>query len=166
MILHAGVVTSSSTKHLTSEVAFVKRPIQKRNIYRGGGKHNRGSLRTLDHNNLPTAVHYDSSGVVTSSLTAKCLTSEDVFVKRPIRRRNVYKGGDKRNRDSLHVECHTLDHNDLPDTQLIAKSAPGSGRTSPTDLLSFSLTAPKAHAPSSMSTPPIEAKVVILGAQG
>ena len=111
------------------------------------------------------SVHYDSSGVVTSSLTAKHLASEDAFVKRPIQRRNVYKGGDKRNRDSLRVERHTLDHNDLPDTQLIAKSAPGSGRTSPTDLLSFSLTAPKAHTPS-MTTPPIEAKVVILGAQG
>ena len=112
------------------------------------------------------SVHYDSSGVVTSSLT-KHLTSEDAFVKRPIQRRNVYKGGDKRNRDSLRVDRHTLDHNDLPDSQLIAKSAPGSGRTSPTDLLSFSLTAaPKAFTPSNMSNPPIEAKVVILGAQG
>ena len=110
------------------------------------------------------SVHYDSSGVVTPGLT-KHLTADDAFVKRPIQRRNVYKGGDKRNRDSLRV--HTIDQSDISDGQLIAKSAPGSGRTSPTDLLSFSLsTAPKAFTPSNMSNPPIEAKVVILGAQG
>ena len=112
------------------------------------------------------SVHYDSSGVVTPGLT-KHLTADDAVVKRPIQRRNVYKGGDKRNRDSLRVERHTIDQSDISDGQLIAKSAPGSGRTSPTDLLSFSLsTAPKAFTPSNMSNPPIEAKVVILGAQG
>ena len=109
-------------------------------------------------------------GVVTSGFSRRSSTEEDVIVKRPIQRGNVYKGGDKRNRvsidktrdrTSLHIGKST------PDGNFIAKSAPGSGRTSPTDLLTLSLTAPKSWTPiSAMSNPPIEAKVVILGAQG
>lgn len=95
---------------------------------------------------------------------AKHLSTEATYVKRPIQRRNVYKGGDKRNRDSLRVERGSSDKYDTPDGQIIAKSAPGSGRTSPTEFLNLSL-GPKAWTPSSMSNPPIEAKVVILGAQ-
>ena len=106
-------------------------------------------------------------GVVTSGFPKYSSTDGDVIVKRPIQRGNVYKGGDKRNRGSIDKTSLRVDHSsyDTPDGNLVAKSAPGSGRTSPTDLLTLSLTAPKSWTPT-MSSPPIEAKVVILGAQG
>lgn len=110
------------------------------------------------------SLRSDYAGVLTPGSSKH--SSEDPFVKRSIQRRNVYKGGDKRNRDSLRVSRGSVDQYDIPDGQILAKSAPGSGRTSPTDYLSLSLAAPKAWTPSNMSNPPIEAKVVILGAQG
>lgn len=109
------------------------------------------------------------SGVVTPSLTKHGSTDEDVVVRRQIQRREVYKGGDRRIRtvDRNSLRPGIFDRYDFPDGNIVAKSAPGSGRSSPTDFLSLSLAAPKAWTPiSGMSNPPIEAKVVILGAQG
>lgn len=105
-------------------------------------------------------------GVVTSGLSRHSSTENDVIVKRPIQRGNVYKG-DIRHRVSIDKSSLRVDHSsyDTPDGNFVAKSAPGSGRTSPTDLLTLSLAAPKSWTPT-MSAPPIEAKVVILGAQG
>ena len=123
------------------------------------------------------SLNSNFSGVVAPSTTKH---DDDIAVKRQIQRRNVYKAGDKRirsiDRNSLRVVDHsTLDQYDYTDgnflaksnpAHYVAKSAPGSGRSSPTDFLSFSLAAPKAWTPVGMSNPPIEAKVVILGAQG
>lgn len=105
------------------------------------------------------------SGVVSPGLTKYATVDDDVAVKRPIQRRNVYKGGDKRHRKT-YLGVGSLDRYDQTDGGLIAKSAPGSGRSSPTDFLSLSLATPTAWTPSTMTNPPIEAKVVILGAQG
>ena len=108
----------------------------------------------------------DHSGVITSGF--KGYSVDDNVVKRPIQRRNVYKGSDKRQRINIERAAPRLDPSsiDITDGNLVAKSAPGSGRTSPTDLLTLSLAAPKAWTPTNMGNPPIEAKVVILGAQG
>ena len=108
----------------------------------------------------------DHSGVVTSGF--KGYSIDDNVAKRPIQRRDVYKGSDKRHRISIERAQPRLDPSsiDITDGNLVAKSAPGSGRTSPTDLLTLSLAAPKSWTPTNMGNPPIEAKVVILGAQG
>jgi len=105
----------------------------------------------------------DTTGVIPPTVTKRGSVDEDFVVRRQIQRRNVYKDGGKRDRNSLRV---SLSHHDSADHKAIPKSAPGSGRTSPTDLLSVSMSTPKTWTPISMTTPAIEAKVVILGAQG
>ena len=107
------------------------------------------------------------TGVVVPTLPKRAATVDQEDNKRSIQRRHVYKAGDRRgDRNSLRVNSigSRFDYSD--GNIQAAKSAPGSGRSSPPDCLSLSLAGQRAWSPSSMSNQPIEAKVVILGAQG
>jgi len=124
------------------------------------------------------SVEYRSFSVPDAGVVALTLPKrgsvdhqDDSSIKRSIQRRHVYKAGDRRgDRNSLLVvDRNSIDHRfDYSDGKIqSAKSAPGSGRSSPPDILSASLAGQRAWSPSSsMSNQPIEAKVVILGAQG
>ncbi|XP_065885932.1 uncharacterized protein [Dysidea avara] len=112
------------------------------------------------------SVNYGSNHGVVPALQKRSATVEDdSSVKRSIQRRHVYKGGDRRgDRNSLRVSDRSFDYSD--GNIQSAKSAPGSGRSSPPDILSVSLAGQRAWSPGGMTNQPIEAKVVILGAQG
>jgi len=126
-------------------------------------------LKMVDH-----SVSLPDPGVIAPTLPKKSATvdhEDHSSVKRSIQRRHVYKAGDRRgDRNSLRVvDRHSIDHRfDYSDGHIQAiKSAPGSGRSSPPDILSLSLAGQRAWSPGSgMTSQPIEAKVVILGAQG